>query len=132
MNISVMAGLCLAWFIAARMIGKPLVLPDFLETLEAFLTSWVDKKVMRNMGLTMYRVLVGSFYGLVVGSILGLWMGYSEKALTLFSPFVNSIRQIPIMAWVPLSIIWFGLGEGPTVFMIFMLAAFCASAVSGA
>ena len=124
MNIAVMSGICVAWYFAARAIGKPLVLPDFLETLEAFVTSWFDKKVMRNMGLTMYRVLTGSIYGLIVGSVLGLWMGYSERALSLLSPFVNSIRQIPIMAWVPLSIIWFGLGEGPTVFMIFMSAVF--------
>ncbi len=124
MNIGVMSMLCVAWFFAARAINKPLVLPDFLETMEAFFTSWVDKKTMRNMGLTMYRVMTGSFYGLIVGSVLGLWMGYSEKALSLLSPFVNSIRQVPIMAWVPLSIIWFGLGEGPTVFMIFMSAVF--------
>ena len=34
------------------------------------------------------------------------------------APFINSLRQIPIMAWVPLSIVWFGLGDGPTIFMI--------------
>lgn len=124
MNVAVLAGLCLAWFIAARLIGKPLVLPDFVETMEQFFSAWVNKRTMRNMGITLWRVLVGSFYGLIVGSVLGLLMGYSEKVMALLSPFVNSIRQVPIMAWVPLSIIWFGLGEGPTVFMIFMSAVF--------
>ena len=124
MNVAVMGGLCLAWFIAARMIGKPLVLPDFLETMQQFFSAWLNKRIMRNMGITLWRVLLGSFYGLIVGSVLGLIMGYSEKVMTLLSPFVNSIRQVPIMAWVPLSIIWFGLGEGPTIFMIFMSAVF--------
>ena len=124
MNCAVMGVLCIAWFFAARAIGKPLVLPDFIETMKEFFGAWVNKRIMRNMGITLWRVVLGSFYGLIVGSILGLMMGYSEKALTLLSPFVNSIRQVPIMAWVPLSIIWFGLGEGPTVFMIFMSAVF--------
>ena len=124
MNVAVMGGICVAWFIAARAIGKPLVLPDFVETMTEFITAWFNKKIMRNMGLTLWRVSVGSFYGLILGSVLGLLMGYSEKVMALLSPFINSIRQIPIMAWVPLSIIWFGLGEGPTVFMIFMSAVF--------
>ena len=124
MNVAVMGGLCVAWFFAARAIGKPLVLPDFIETMKEFLTAWTNKRTMRNMGLTLKRVLTGSFYGLVIGSVLGLIMGYSEKAMSLLSPFINSLRQIPIMAWVPLSIIWFGLGEGPTIFMIFMAAVF--------
>ena len=38
--------------------------------------------------------------------------------LKALAPFINSLRQIPIMAWVPLSIVWFGLGDGPTIFMI--------------
>lgn len=124
MNVGVMGMICVAWFFAARAIGKPLVLPDFVETMKEFITAWFNKKIMRNMGLTLWRVSVGSFYGLILGSVLGLLMGYSEKVMTLLSPFINSIRQIPIMAWVPLSIIWFGLGEGPTIFMIFMSAVF--------
>ena len=51
-------------------------------------------------------------------------MGYSKKVYNALSPIINSIRQIPIMTWVPLSIIWFGLGEGPTIFLIFMSAVF--------
>ena len=34
------------------------------------------------------------------------------------SPFINSLRQVPIMAWVPLAIVWFGIGDGPTIFLI--------------
>ena len=45
-------------------------------------------------------------------------MGYSPKMLQIMSPFINSLRQVPIMAWVPLAIVWFGIGDGPTVFLI--------------
>ncbi len=124
LGVAVMACLCVAWHIASTLIGKPLVLPSFTETMKEFFTAWFNKRIMTNMGITLRRVLVGSFYGLIIGTIIGLLMGYSEKVMMLLSPFVNSIRQVPIMAWVPLSIIWFGLGEGPTIFMIFMSAVF--------
>jgi hypothetical protein len=67
---------------------------------------------------------LGTFYATIVGTFLGLLMGYSEKVMRCLSPIINSVRQVPIMAWVPLAIIWFGLGEGPTLYMIFMSAVF--------
>ena len=45
-------------------------------------------------------------------------MGYSPRLLKWMAPFINSLRQVPIMAWVPLSIVWFGIGDGPTIFLI--------------
>lgn len=115
---------CLLWFIAAKKLDSPLILPDFVETMKNFINCWTDERVMSNMWITLRRVLTGSAYAIIVGTVLGLAMGYSEKIMRALSPVVNSIRQIPIMAWVPLSIIWFGLGEGPTVFLIFMSAVF--------
>jgi len=76
------------------------------------------------LGITLRRVLVGSLYAIVVGVPLGLLMGYSKTAYRTLAPLINSIRQIPIMAWVPLSIIWFGLGDGPTIFLIAFAGVF--------
>lgn len=116
--------LCVAWYIASKIINKELVLPDFIETAKNFFNGWQDKRTMTNMRITIVRVLTGVFYAMLIGTVFGLSMGYSEKIRKTLSPIVNSIRQVPIMAWVPLSIIWFGLGEGPTVFLIFMSAVF--------
>lgn len=123
-GVIVIALLCLCWFIASKIINKQLVLPDFVDTVKIFFNSWFDKRTMTNMRITLTRVLLGVFYAIIVGTIIGLLMGYSSKISKAMSPIVNSIRQVPIMAWVPLSIIWFGLGEGPTVFLIFMAAVF--------
>lgn len=91
-------------------------------TLESVLFKTVDSLrdlyVLRNIGITLRRVLTGTLYAFLVGLPLGLIMGYSPKMLKALAPFINSLRQIPIMAWVPLSIVWFGLGDGPTIFMI--------------
>ena len=74
--------------------------------------------VLRNLGITMRRVLTGALYAFIIGLPLGMIMGYSPKILRALSPFMNSLRQVPIMAWVPLAIVWFGIGDGPTIFLI--------------
>lgn len=118
------AVICLIWYYFAKAINKSLILPDFLVTMKTFFHGWVNPKIMSNLGLTLFRVLWGCLYAVAIGLPLGILMGYSHTALVALSPYVNSIRQVPIMAWVPLSIIWFGLGDGPTVFMIAMSAVF--------
>lgn len=80
--------------------------------------SLTDLYVLRNLGITMRRVLTGSLYAFIIGFPLGMLMGYSPQILKALSPFMNSLRQVPIMAWVPLAIVWFGIGDGPTIFLI--------------
>lgn len=60
----------------------------------------------------------------VVGITLGLLMGWYPKVKAIFMPLFNIIRPIPPIAWTSLAILWFGLGEMPKWFIIF-IAAFC-------
>ena len=60
----------------------------------------------------------------LIGIPIGLLMGYFQTFREALSPIINSVRQVPIMAWVPLAIIWFGLGNGPTIFLITISAVF--------
>ncbi|MEN6326445.1 MAG: ABC transporter permease subunit SaoP [Syntrophomonas sp.] len=116
--------LVFAWHFAANCIQNTLLLPYFKDTAKEFFTAWVDPVIMSNLALTLKRVFIGFVYAFVIGIPLGLLMGYSQTAMQALSPVINSVRQVPIMAWVPLSIIWFGLGDGPTVFLIAMSAVF--------
>lgn len=124
LGVGVIGVLFVVWFFAAKVINKNLILPDFVETMKQFFSGWVDKRTMSNLVITLKRVLTGSAYAIVVGTVIGLLMGYSDNVMRAISPIINSVRQVPIMAWVPISIVWFGLGEGPTVFLIFMSAVF--------
>lgn len=116
--------LMIIWHFAANKIQNTLLLPYLSETVMEFFTAWVDPVIMSNLALTLKRVFIGFLYAFVIGVPLGLLMGYSATAMQSLAPLMNSIRQVPIMAWVPLSIIWFGLGDGPTVFLIAMSAIF--------
>lgn len=106
------------WFFWANALDKPFLLPKLQDVGKAVYMALTDLYVLRNLGITMRRVMTGVAYAIVIGLPIGLVMGYSKTLLRALAPFINSLRQVPIMAWVPLSIIWFGLGDGPTIFMI--------------
>ena len=119
-----LTAVCIAWYFAANAINRSIVLPYFPDTMKAFFNNWTNAKIMHNLAITLARVFRGFFYALMIGLPLGLVMGYSKTFMEAMTPLINSIRQVPIMAWVPLAIIWFGLGEGPTVFLITVAAVF--------
>lgn len=112
------------WSIAAKIVDQPFLFPSLASVFEALFTALLDLHVWRNIAITMRRVMTGVFYAFIFGLPIGMIMGYSSTMLRAFAPFVNSLRQVPIMAWVPLSIIWFGLGDGPTIFMIAFTGVF--------
>ena len=73
---------------------------------------------------SLYRVLVGFFIGGGLALPLGLAMGYSRVVNGLFNPIIQVLRPIPPIAYIPLAILWFGLGNPPAVFLISIGAFF--------
>lgn len=123
-SFSVLILIMIVWFFLAKKIDNNLLLPDFILMCKEFFRSWIDPATVSNLLITLNRVFKGFIISCIIGLPLGLIMGYSKRMLLAISPVINSIRQIPIMAWVPLSIVWFGLGDGPTIFLITMSAIF--------
>jgi NitT/TauT family transport system permease protein len=112
------------WELAALRFNNSLIMPTPAEAMKALANAVHDPGVLRDLGITLRRVGVGFGCALLIGLPLGYLMGYSRTVLRLLDPLLNSLRQIPIMAWVPLTIVWFGLGDGPTVFLIAVSALF--------
>lgn len=110
--------ICAAWYFCAHLVNNPFTFPYFEDVMVEFFYSVTDLYVIRNTAITMRRVLTGCVYAFIIGFPIGMIMGYSPGMLQIMSPFINSLRQVPIMAWVPLSIVWFGIGDGPTIFLI--------------
>ena len=73
---------------------------------------------------SLYRVLVGFFVGAGLALPLGLLMGASERLHQLMNPMLQVLRPIPPIAYIPLAILWFGLGNPPAVFLIALGAFF--------
>lgn len=112
------------WHMAALHYHSALVLPEPLMVAEAFWRALMTPEVMDNLVLTLGRVLFGVGIASCIGCSLGFLMGSSPLALKLIDPILNPLRQVPVMAWIPLAIVWFGLGEGPTIFLIALVSTF--------
>lgn len=73
---------------------------------------------------SFHRVLIGCLIGTGLALPLGLVMGASTKVYDYFNPLIQVLRPIPPIAYIPLSILWFGLGNPPAVFLIALGAFF--------
>jgi len=78
----------------------------------------------RDLLATFLRVLIGFLIGSGLALPLGLLMGSFERVYRLFNPLIQVLRPIPPIAYVPLSILWFGLGNPPAYFLISLGAFF--------
>jgi NitT/TauT family transport system permease protein len=73
---------------------------------------------------SVYRVLGGFLIGAGLALPLGLAMGMSTLVYKLFNPLLQILRPIPPIAYIPLAILWFGLGNPPAFFLISLGAFF--------
>jgi NitT/TauT family transport system permease protein len=73
---------------------------------------------------TMYRVLFGLSLAVAVALPLGILMGRQRAVEHFFLPLASALMPIPSLAWVPLFILWFGLGNVVAVLIVFYAALF--------
>ena len=73
---------------------------------------------------SLRRVITGFLTALAFGLPLGFLTGRVPFAKRLLDPFVHLIRSIPGIGWLPIAIVWFGVGEGNTLFLIALAAFF--------
>src|SRR5690606_26467879 len=70
------------------------------------------------------RVATGFFIALAMAVPLGLWMGRVDGAYITLNPVFQMLRPISPIAWIPLAILWFGVGNESPVFLIFIASVF--------
>lgn len=74
-------------------------------------------------------IAVGFVVAIATGVPLGLWMGWNRRAEAAINPVFLIIRPIPPLAWIPLAILWLGLGDAAKI-MVIWLAAFVPSVIN--
>ncbi|WP_342387375.1 ABC transporter permease [Salinicoccus bachuensis] len=77
-----------------------------------------DGSLYSHVGITTFRVFAGFVIGTLLAIVLGSVVGFYEKAEQIFDPMIQAFRSIPSLAWVPLFILWMGIGEPSKVTMI--------------
>lgn len=113
-----------AWQIASMASSGRLQIPPPLEVFQAFFTAFVkpigQNTILEHAAISLGRVLSGFAVATVVGVVLGIAMGVSDAVYAIANPIFEFVRPIPPIAWIPLSILWFGLGSANKVFIIFI------------
>lgn len=75
-------------------------------------------ELMQHVSITVYRVFAGFLLGTLVAVGLGSLVGFYPKIEQIFDPVIQALRSIPSLAWVPLFILWMGIGESSKITMI--------------
>lgn len=104
------------------------ILPGPVTTLKAFAESFVRpigrQTIIGHILWSLSRVMIGFVTASIVGIVVGIAMGVNRTFCAIFDPLYQMIRPIPPIAWIPLIVLWFGLGEFAKYALIF-LATFC-------
>ncbi len=69
---------------------------------------------------SLYRVFLGYTTAVLIAVPLGLVLGWSARLREIFCPLIEMVRPIPPLAWIPISILWFGIGIKSAAFIIFL------------
>lgn len=93
-------------------------LPAPSVILKTIITLFQDGSLWTHIGITTLRVFIAFILGSALAVILGSFVGLYKKAEQLFDPMIQAFRSIPSLAWVPLFILWMGIGETSKITMI--------------
>lgn len=112
------------WLVAALEIVPPLFLPSPAAVASRFLSvaanGFADATLLQHVGASLFRVLAALGLALAVAVPVGIGMGISPVFRSVFDPIIETYRPIPPLAYLPLVVIWFGIGEGAKVLLIFL------------
>jgi ABC-type nitrate/sulfonate/bicarbonate transport system permease component len=116
--------LLIGWEWGARTGGlNPFLLPAPSAIAATLAGMAASGELMRDLAESLSRVGIGFALAAAIGVPLGLAIGLSKTANHAFAPVVQFFRPISPLAWIPLAILWFGVGNGPSYFLT-MIAAF--------
>ncbi len=100
------------------------ILPTIPSVGETFLEIVKSGQLETDIMVSISRVLKGYCISVVLGVTLGSLIGMYQPIKELFVPIITVIRQIPMIAWIPLIILWCGIGEASKVVIIVLVAFF--------
>ncbi|MFD0827767.1 ABC transporter permease [Neobacillus sp. M.A.Huq-85] len=98
----------------------PLFLPTPTQIINSGVTLFTEYNFINDIGITIYRVLAGFMIAVLVGLPLGILMGTFKVVEAFFEPVISSIRYMPASAFIPLFILWIGVGELEKITIIFV------------
>lgn len=97
-----------------------ILFPRLSTVWETLIHKCLDGSLLSAIGISLSRVLKGYFLAVLCGIGAGILIGLSEHAQRFTDLIIQILKPIPPIAWIPLVILWMGIGEGSKVFLIFL------------
>ncbi len=119
------AGMALLWFILSHFCEIQEVFLPRLETMPgAVWGMFTEEAILSDVLISCYRVVAGFLIAVALATPLGILMAYSSRASQIFEPIVGFVRYMPVPAFIPICILWFGSGNLQKMVIIFLGAFF--------
>jgi NitT/TauT family transport system permease protein len=83
-----------------------------------------DGTLFMHIGASLMRVGIGFSLAVLVAVPLGLWLGWVKSAYSTLNPLFQILRPISPIAWIPIAILWFGVGNASPIYLIFISSVF--------
>ncbi|HEY0006142.1 MAG TPA: ABC transporter permease [Pyrinomonadaceae bacterium] len=98
--------------------------PSPLDVSKGFVEELRAGRFLNDLVASLFRVTTGFVLAVLLGLPLGLWLGHRAAVRQALLPAVNFFRSLSPLAWIPFAILWFGIGDLPAIFLIFMASFF--------
>src|SRR5262245_13357673 len=113
------------WFCLSRLNVFPQsAFPSPVAVAKGFATEVRTGRLFDDLIASLFRVTSGFLLAVLLGLPTGLWLGHHFRSRVALLPAINFFRSLSPLAWIPFAILWFGIGDLPAIFLIFMACFF--------
>ena len=110
------------WILSTVKVFPSYALPDPLAVWDSFASllnhGYGGTTFAADVSASLYRIAIGFLLAAVIGIPIGLAMGRVRWIFEVIDPFLEFFRPVPPLAYIPLLVVWFGIGESPKVILI--------------
>jgi NitT/TauT family transport system permease protein len=121
--MAVIAVLLAAWWLIV-VETRSVIFPTPWQVVTGAAELIKDGTLFTHIGASLMRVGVGFSLAVLVAVPLGLWLGWVKGAYSTLNPLFQILRPISPIAWIPIAILWFGVGNASPIYLIFISSVF--------
>lgn len=100
------------------------IFPDPVTVVTSLVELAMNGTLIRHTAASLFRVTAGFYLAILFGIPLGILLGRMRSFRWLLNPVIQFLRPISPLAWIPLAMLWFGIGDRPAIFLIFLSSFF--------
>ena len=125
LGLSAFLLILILWEAAARCSGwSAQIFPDPMTVVFSMVELIKNGTLLRHTVASLFRVTAGFYLSVMFGIPLGILLGRIWFARSFLNPVIHFLRPISPLAWIPLAMLWFGIGDPPAIFLIFLSSFF--------